>query len=79
LNRIEGRSELFERSVAVGLTYARVPHRHVTAYIKVDGLRLSELSAHARMTLPATSKLVDDLQRLGTSIAGPTRATGARS
>jgi len=58
-------SELFERLVAAGLTDARVPHTHVTAYIKAEGSRLTELAAHARMTLPAMSELVDDLQRLG--------------
>jgi DNA-binding MarR family transcriptional regulator len=58
-------TELFERLVEAGLTDARVPHTHVTAYIKADGSRLSELAAQARMTLPAMSELVDDLQRLG--------------
>jgi DNA-binding MarR family transcriptional regulator len=58
-------TELFERLVAAGLTDARVPHTHVTAYIKADGSRLTELAAQARMTLPAMSELVDDLQRLG--------------
>jgi DNA-binding MarR family transcriptional regulator len=57
--------ELFERLVAAGLEDARVPHTHVTAYIKADGSRLTELAAQARMTLPAMSELVDDLQRLG--------------
>ena len=58
-------TELFERLVAAGLTEARVPHTHVTAYIEADGSRLTELAARARMTLPAMSELVDDLQRLG--------------
>jgi DNA-binding MarR family transcriptional regulator len=58
-------TELFERLVAAGLTDARVPHTHVTAYIKADGSRLSELATQARMTLPAMSELVDDLHRLG--------------
>jgi DNA-binding MarR family transcriptional regulator len=58
-------TELFERLVAAGLENARVPHTHVTAYIKADGSRLTELAAQARMTLPAMSELVDDLQRLG--------------
>ena len=58
-------TELFERLVAAGLTDARVPHTHVTAYIKAEGSRLTELAAQARMTLPAMSELVDDLQRLG--------------
>ncbi len=58
-------TELFDRLVAAGLADARVPHTHVTAYIKADGSRLTELAAQARMTLPAMSELVDDLQRLG--------------
>jgi DNA-binding MarR family transcriptional regulator len=58
-------SDLFEKLVAAGLQDARVPHTHVTAYIKAEGSRLTELAAHARMTLPAMSELVDDLQRLG--------------
>ncbi|UUY04644.1 MarR family winged helix-turn-helix transcriptional regulator [Svornostia abyssi] len=57
--------ELFARLVEAGLTDARVAHTHVTAYIKADGSRLTELAAQARMTLPAMSELVDDLQRLG--------------
>jgi DNA-binding MarR family transcriptional regulator len=55
---------LFERLVAAGLEDARVPHTHVTAYIKADGSRLTELAAMARMTLPAMAELVDDLERL---------------
>jgi DNA-binding MarR family transcriptional regulator len=58
-------TELFDHLVAAGLEDARVPHTHVTAYIKADGSRLTELAAQARMTLPAMSELVDDLQRLG--------------
>ena len=58
-------AELFDRLRAAGLEDARVPHTHVTAYIKAEGSRLTELAAHARMTLPAMSELVDDLQRLG--------------
>lgn len=58
-------TELFERLVAAGLEDARVSHTHVTAYIKADGSRLTELAAQARMTLPAMSELVDDLQRIG--------------
>jgi DNA-binding MarR family transcriptional regulator len=58
-------TELFDRLVAAGLEDARVPHTHVTAYIKADGSRLTELAAQSRMTLPAMSELVDDLQRLG--------------
>ena len=42
-----------------------MPHTHVTAYIKAEGSRLTELAAQARMTLPAMSELVDDLQRIG--------------
>jgi DNA-binding MarR family transcriptional regulator len=58
-------TELFERLKAAGLEDARVSHTHVTAYIKADGSRLTDLAAQARMTLPAMSELVDDLQRLG--------------
>jgi len=58
-------TELFDRLAAAGLEGARVPHTHVTAYIKAQGSRLTELAEHARLTLPATSELVDDLQRLG--------------
>jgi DNA-binding MarR family transcriptional regulator len=58
-------NELFERLVAAGLEDARLPHTHVTAYIKADGSRLTELAAQARMTLSAMSEVVDDLQRLG--------------
>lgn len=58
-------TELFERLQAAGLEDARVPHTHVTAFIKADGSRLTDLAAQARMTLPAMSELVDDLQRLG--------------
>lgn len=58
-------TELFERLRSAGLADARVAHTHVTAYIKADGSRLTDLAAQARMTLPAMSELVDDLQRLG--------------
>jgi DNA-binding MarR family transcriptional regulator len=58
-------TELFDRLLAAGLEDARVPHTHVTAYIKAEGSRLTELAAQARMTLPAMSELVDDLQRIG--------------
>ena len=58
-------TELFERLREAGLDDARVTHTHVTAYIKADGSRLTELAAQARMTLPAMSELVDDLERLG--------------
>lgn len=57
--------ELFERLVDAGLEDARVAHSNVTAYIKRDGSRLTELAAQARITLPAMSELVDDLERLG--------------
>ena len=58
-------TELFARLVAAGLQDARVPHTHVTAYIKADGSRLTDLAAQARMTLAAMSEIVNDLQRLG--------------
>ena len=58
-------AELFEQLVAAGFEDARVPHTHVTAYIKAEGSRLTELATQARMTLPAMSELVDDLVRLG--------------
>jgi DNA-binding MarR family transcriptional regulator len=58
-------TELFERLVAAGLEDARVAHTHVTAFIKAEGSRLTDLAAQGRMTLPAMSELVDDLQRLG--------------
>jgi DNA-binding MarR family transcriptional regulator len=58
-------TELFDRLKAAGLEDARVSHTHVTAYIKADGSRLTDLAAQARMTLAAMSELVDDLQRLG--------------
>lgn len=58
-------TDLFERLVAAGLEDARVSHTHVTAFIKAEGSRLTELATQARMTLPAMSELVDDLQRLG--------------
>jgi DNA-binding MarR family transcriptional regulator len=58
-------TELFEQLRAAGLADARVPHTHVTAFIKADGSRLTDLAAQARRSLPAMSELVDDLQRLG--------------
>ena len=42
-----------------------MPHTHVTAYIKAEGSRLTDLAAQARMTRPAMAELVDDLERLG--------------
>jgi DNA-binding MarR family transcriptional regulator len=58
-------SELYARLIEAGIEGARVPHTHVTAYIKAEGSRLTELAAQARMTRPAMAELVDDLQRLG--------------
>ncbi len=58
-------SELYARLQQAGLEEARVPHTHVTAYIKADGSRLTDLAAQARMTRPAMAELVDDLERLG--------------
>jgi DNA-binding MarR family transcriptional regulator len=58
-------AELFARLAAAGLSPAGVAPMHVTASIEADGSRLSELAAGARMTLPAMSELVDDLERLG--------------
>lgn len=58
-------SELFARLKDAGLQDARVPHTHVTAYIKAEGSRLTDLAAQARMTRPAMAELVDDLERLG--------------
>ena len=58
-------SELFARLKDAGLQDARVPHTHVTAYIKADGSRLTDLAAQARMTRTAMAELVDDLDRLG--------------
>lgn len=37
----------------------------MTAYIKANGTRLTDLAAQARMTRPAMAELVDDLERLG--------------
>jgi DNA-binding MarR family transcriptional regulator len=58
-------TELYARLVNAGIEGARVPHTHVTAYIKAEGSRLTDLAAQARMTRPAMAELVDDLQRLG--------------
>jgi DNA-binding MarR family transcriptional regulator len=58
-------TELYARLIAAGIEGARVPHTHVTAYIKADGSRLTDLATAARMTRPAMAELVDDLQRLG--------------
>lgn len=58
-------NELFARLVDAGLTDARISHTHVTAYIKADGSRLTELAEQARLTLPAMSEIVSDLETLG--------------
>lgn len=58
-------AELFRRLEAAGLEGIRLPHTHVSAYIKADGSRLTELARDARMTVPAMLELVDDLERLG--------------
>ena len=58
-------TELFDRINDAGLEDARLSHTHVTAYIKAEGSRLTDLAAQARMTLPAMAEIVDDLQRLG--------------
>lgn len=58
-------NELFARLVDAGLTDARISHTHVTAYIKADGSRLTELAEQARLTLPAMSEIVSDLEALG--------------
>jgi DNA-binding MarR family transcriptional regulator len=58
-------TELYARLVDAGIEGARVPHTHVTAYIKAEGSRLTDLAIQARMTRPAMAELVDDLQRLG--------------
>lgn len=57
--------ELFERLQVAGLEEVRISHFHVTAYIKAEGSRLTELAAMARMTPAAISEQVDDLERLG--------------
>jgi DNA-binding MarR family transcriptional regulator len=58
-------TELYARLLEAGIEGARVPHTHVTAYIKAEGSRLTDLANQARMTRPAMAELVDDLQRLG--------------
>ena len=58
-------SELFARLEKEGLEGLRLPHTHVSAYIKADGSRLTDLARDARMTVPAMLELVDDLERLG--------------
>jgi DNA-binding MarR family transcriptional regulator len=58
-------TELFRRLEQAGLEGLRPPHTHVSAYIKAEGSRLTELARDARMTVPAMLELVDDLERLG--------------
>ena len=58
-------TELFRRLEDAGLEGIRLPHTHVSAYIKADGSRLTDLARDARMTVPAMLELVDDLERLG--------------
>jgi DNA-binding MarR family transcriptional regulator len=58
-------AELFRRLAAAGLDGVRPPHTHVSAYIKTEGSRLTDLARDARMTGPAMLELVDDLERLG--------------
>ena len=58
-------TELFRRLKAAGVEGLRLPHTHVSAYIKADGSRLTDLARDARMTVPAMMELVDDLERLG--------------
>ena len=58
-------TELFRRLQEAGLEGIRLPHTHVSAYIKTDGSRLTDLARDARMTVPAMLELVDDLERLG--------------
>ena len=58
-------AELFRRLADAGLDGVRPPHTHVSAYIKTDGSRLTDLARDARMTGPAMLELVDDLERLG--------------
>ena len=57
--------DLFERLVAAGLTAARVPPTPVTPSIQAAGSRLTDLADQARLTLPAMSEIVNDLERLG--------------
>ena len=58
-------AELFRRLAEAGLEGVRPPHTHVSAYIKAEGSRLTDLARDARMTVPAMLELVDDLERLG--------------
>lgn len=58
-------AELFRRLADAGLEGVRPPHTHVSAYIKTEGSRLTDLARDARMTGPAMLELIDDLERLG--------------
>jgi DNA-binding MarR family transcriptional regulator len=58
-------AELFRRLADAGLDGVRPPHTHVSAYVKAEGSRLTELARDARMTGPAMLELIDDLERLG--------------
>jgi DNA-binding MarR family transcriptional regulator len=69
-------TELYARLVDAGIEGARVPHTHVTAYIKAEGSRLTDLATQARMTRPAMAELVDDLQRLGIVVRKPDPSDG---
>ena len=64
-------AELFRRLAEAGLDGVRPPHTHVSAYIKADGSRLTDLARDARMTGPAMLELVDDLERLGYAARRP--------
>jgi DNA-binding MarR family transcriptional regulator len=58
-------AELAQRLREAKLEGARVPHVHVTAYLRPEGSRLTELAHRAGLTRPAMVELVDDLERLG--------------
>jgi DNA-binding MarR family transcriptional regulator len=58
-------TDLFRRLTEAGLDGLRPPHTHVSAYIKNEGSRVTDLARDARMTVPAMLELVDDLERLG--------------
>jgi DNA-binding MarR family transcriptional regulator len=66
-------AELFRRLAEAGLDGVRPPHTHVSAYIKAEGSRLTDLARDARMTGPAMLELVDDLERLGYAQRRPDR------
>ena len=58
-------SELAQRLREAKLEGARVPHIHVTTYLRPEGSRLTELADRAGVTRPTMVELVDDLERLG--------------